>query len=58
MRHDRRNLCLQPQQMSWQQEKNNIIVQFFLPAGAFATAVIREVIQDNNHGEQNAYFDQ
>ncbi len=44
MRHERRPLLLKPQQMEWQQKGNDVIVSFALPAGCFATAVVRELM--------------
>ncbi|MEJ2764067.1 tRNA pseudouridine(13) synthase TruD [Photobacterium sp. MCCC 1A19761] len=59
MRHERRPLLLQPQQMAWQQQGDTITVSFALPAGCFATAVVRELmiereLEDGSH----ANFDQ
>ncbi|WP_428771488.1 tRNA pseudouridine(13) synthase TruD [Vibrio sp.] len=45
MRHDRRRIDLQPQGLSWQQQGDQIMVKFALPAGCFATSVIRELVQ-------------
>ena len=44
MRQDRRALLLFPQDLTWQQEDNDLVLSFGLPAGAFATAVVRELI--------------
>lgn len=46
MRHDRRAITLMPQQMSWQVDGNTVIVAFMLPAGGFATSVLREVVEE------------
>ncbi|NVD05667.1 tRNA pseudouridine(13) synthase TruD [Vibrio sp. JPW-9-11-11] len=46
MRHDRREIALVPQQLSWQVEDNSITLQFVLDAGCFATAIIRELIEE------------
>ncbi len=46
MRHDRRAITLMPQQMSWQVSGNTVIVAFMLPAGGFATSVLREVVEE------------
>lgn len=51
MRHDRRALLLYPQNMNWQQNQDTLIIDFFLPAGCFATALIREIINDISDGE-------
>nr|WP_086940245.1 tRNA pseudouridine(13) synthase TruD [Thaumasiovibrio occultus] len=45
MRHDRRALRLLPTDMEWSLAENALTVTFTLPAGAFATAVMRELIQ-------------
>lgn len=58
MRHERRALLLYPQDMRWQHESDTLSVEFSLPAGCFATAVMREVIEENNEGETDAHFDQ
>ncbi|PSW18646.1 tRNA pseudouridine(13) synthase TruD [Photobacterium sanctipauli] len=44
MRHERRPLLLKPEQMAWQQDVNSVTVSFALPAGCFATAVVRELM--------------
>ncbi len=59
MRHERRSLLLKPQQMEWLLEDNELTVSFALPAGCFATAVVRELmiereLEDGDH----ANFDQ
>lgn len=59
MRHERRTLLLKPQQMEWQQDGSDLTVSFSLPAGCFATAVVRELmiereLEDGDH----ANFDQ
>ncbi len=59
MRHDRRAMLLIPQNMLWKQSaENTLTVSFTLPAGSFATAVMREVIENKTNGESNAYIDQ
>ncbi|WP_413110960.1 tRNA pseudouridine(13) synthase TruD [Thaumasiovibrio sp. DFM-14] len=49
MRHDRRALMLHPQAMNWQLEEQQLTLSFTLPAGCFATTVLREliVLKDN-----------
>lgn len=59
MRHERRPLLLKPQEMEWQFEGNEAVLVFALPAGCFATSVVRELLtecerEDSNH----ANFDQ
>ncbi len=51
MRHDRRPLLLQPQQMSWTKSDSELVLKFTLPAGSFATAVLRELIQFESEEE-------
>lgn len=46
MRHDRREVALMPQQLAWQIDGNNITLQFALEAGSFATAIIRELVEE------------
>ncbi|USH02951.1 tRNA pseudouridine(13) synthase TruD [Grimontia kaedaensis] len=58
MRHERRPLLLYPQEMSWQREGDTLTIDFSLPAGCFATAVMREVMEDKSEGESDAHFDQ
>lgn len=59
MRHERRPLLLQPQQMAWQQHDDTVTVSFVLPAGCFATAVVRELmIERELEDGRHANFDQ
>ncbi|WP_028022943.1 tRNA pseudouridine(13) synthase TruD [Enterovibrio calviensis] len=58
MRHDRRALMLYPQDMDWTREEDTLTVSFSLPAGSFATAVMRELIDDTSNGELDAHIDQ
>ncbi|MEZ8144598.1 tRNA pseudouridine(13) synthase TruD [Enterovibrio sp. FF113] len=58
MRHDRRALMLFPQDMAWTHDEGTLTVSFSLPAGSFATAVMRELIQDTTDGESDAHIDQ
>ncbi len=44
MRHDRRNMRLNIDSLSWQSADNDLVIQFALDAGSFATAIIREVV--------------
>ncbi len=46
MRHDRRAITLLPSDMTWQVGDNTVIVTFTLPAGSFATSVLREVVEE------------
>ena len=59
MRHERRTLVLKPEAMTWKIENNDIIVSFALPAGCFATSVMREVIvNDENKDGDHENIDQ
>ncbi|WP_064602076.1 tRNA pseudouridine(13) synthase TruD [Photobacterium sp. J15] len=58
MRHERRSLLLKPQQMEWLQEGDDVVVSFALPAGCFATAVVRELmiereLEDGDHANSD-----
>ncbi|WJG09042.1 tRNA pseudouridine(13) synthase TruD [Aliiglaciecola sp. LCG003] len=44
LKQERRAIVLKPQDLQWQIESNTLKVQFMLPAGCFATSVLREVI--------------
>lgn len=46
MRQERRSLTLIPQQLTWDVEGNSITLKFALPAGCFATAIVRELIEE------------
>ncbi len=46
MRHDRRNIALKPQDLTWSVEGNNITLTFSLDAGSFATSIIRELVNE------------
>lgn len=46
MRHERRAISLMPQNLSWEVEGDNITLTFSLDAGCFATAIIRELIEE------------
>lgn len=46
MRHDRREIGLMPQGLSWEVEGDNVTLTFSLDAGCFATAIIRELIEE------------
>ncbi|MGL5597370.1 MAG: tRNA pseudouridine(13) synthase TruD [Aeromonas sp.] len=45
LEQDRRPLLLKPEQMSWEITDQTLTLSFFLPAGAFATSVVRELMQ-------------
>ena len=44
----RRPILMQPQQFQWQFEPNGLRLQFDLPAGSYATALIRELVNVEN----------
>ncbi len=46
MRHDRREIALKPQNLTWSVEDNDITLRFALDAGCFATAIVRELIEE------------
>lgn len=46
LKQERRPLLLKPQQMSWQQEGDALRLSFWLPAGSYATSVVREIAKD------------
>ncbi|MFV0574532.1 MAG: tRNA pseudouridine(13) synthase TruD, partial [Vibrio sp.] len=46
MRHDRRAVSLHAQNMNWEVEGDDLIVTFSLPAGCFATSILRELINE------------
>jgi tRNA pseudouridine13 synthase len=51
----RRSLRLPVRDFAWQTEGEALILEFFLPAGAYATTVLRELVQ--THGE-NEHVDE
>lgn len=59
MRHERRPLLLKPTDMAWAQEGDQVTVSFSLPAGCFATAVVRELmlepeLEDKENNNENS----
>lgn len=44
MRHDRRVVGLNADNMHWQVDGSDVVVSFSLPAGCFATSILREVV--------------
>ncbi|WP_114766613.1 tRNA pseudouridine(13) synthase TruD [Vibrio rhodolitus] len=46
MRHDRREIALKAQNLTWQVEGNEITLRFALDSGCFATAIVRELIEE------------
>jgi tRNA pseudouridine13 synthase len=51
LKQERRALRLLPENMQWEVQDNLLQVSFDLPAGAFATSVIREIVHINQHYE-------
>lgn len=41
----RRSLRLKPEALSWSREEDRLVLEFSLPAGAYATSVMRELLQ-------------
>lgn len=46
LRQERRAIILQPQQFSYELQDDVLTVSFYLPAGCFATSVVRELIEE------------
>ncbi len=46
---DRRPLWLYPANMRWQRDGDELALSFSLPAGAFATSVLRELVRYQDH---------
>ena len=46
MRHERRPVALKAQDLRWQVDGNNITLHFSLDAGCFATAIVRELVEE------------
>lgn len=53
MKQDRRKAICHPTQLSWKIENNCLMLSFFLPAGSFATSIIRELIDTECHEYTN-----
>ena len=48
MKAARRPILMHPQHFQWQFEPNGLRLQFALPAGSYATALIRELVNIEN----------
>lgn len=46
MRHERRIASLKPQDLSWEVSENNVVLRFSLDSGCFATAIVRELVEE------------
>ncbi|WP_434358664.1 tRNA pseudouridine(13) synthase TruD [Parasalinivibrio latis] len=57
MRQERRELLLKPQDMAWHGEGDVMTVSFSLPAGCFATAVVRELMEYTEGTPEYAHSD-
>ena len=50
LQHERRRLCLHPQRLRWDVNGETMTVRFALPAGAYATSVLREAGEFHDAG--------
>lgn len=48
LKQERRNLVLAPQEMRWTVDQQNLVLEFALAPGEFATAVLREIFDLQN----------
>lgn len=46
LKQERRPLLLKPQDLSWQLDGARLRLSFWLPAGSYATSVVREIVKD------------
>ncbi|OAJ95357.1 tRNA pseudouridine(13) synthase TruD [Vibrio bivalvicida] len=46
MRHERREISLMPQDLTWEVNGDQVTLKFSLDAGCFATAIVRELIEE------------
>ena len=53
LKQDRRPLWLYPSQLKWQQEGTDLVLEFFLPAGSYATSLLRELVH-YDEGKESA----
>ncbi len=51
LKQERRALLLKPEQLSWQREADRLRLSFWLPAGSYATSLVREVIKETESHE-------
>lgn len=54
LKQERRALLLRPEQLSWQRQGDQLEVSFWLPAGSYATSVMRELVRDSGQPEDAA----
>lgn len=46
MRHDRRAVSLKAQDLTWSSDNDSVTLSFSLDSGCFATAIVRELIEE------------
>ncbi len=46
MRHERREIALMPQDLTWHAEGDKVTLNFSLDSGCFATAIVRELVEE------------
>ncbi|WP_417614212.1 tRNA pseudouridine(13) synthase TruD [Oceanisphaera sp.] len=51
LKQERRPLLLKPVNMSWQLEQDRLRLSFWLPAGSYATSLVRELVKDEQANE-------
>lgn len=51
LKQERRALLLKPIDMSWQLEQDRLRLSFWLPAGSYATSLVRELVKDEQANE-------
>ncbi|MBR9726527.1 tRNA pseudouridine(13) synthase TruD [Shewanella intestini] len=44
LNQERRTLLLEPQGLKWQADNNTLVLEFILPAGSYATSILRELV--------------
>lgn len=54
LKQERRPLRVLPQNMSWQFDDESLSLSFFLPSGAYATAVMRELADISDVSQRNS----
>ncbi len=54
LKQERRPLRVLPQEMNWQFSEDSLSLSFFLPAGSYATAVMRELAQITDVSQRNS----
>jgi tRNA pseudouridine13 synthase len=54
LKQERRPLRVLPQNMSWQFDDESLSLSFFLPSGAYATAVMRELAEISDVSQRNS----